>query len=152
MATLTATTVTGTLTATTSFSSPTHITSFNNQRYREYRSGDVVITNGSYIDLFGNTGVHERMYGSLYWFANHGYFLHGLLYFQLSEYGLSTWISGITNDVYSVARHNPSYGTNYLRFTNTDGNGTQGSYQFTIRVSGMGGFSYTSSYITTQVR
>lgn len=152
MATLTATTVNGTLTATTSFSSPTHITSFNNQRYREYRSGDVVIANGSSVDLFANFGSYERMYGTLYWFANHGYFLHGLLHFQLSEYGLSTWISGITNDSYSVARHSPTFGTNYLRFNNTDTNGTQGVYLFTVRVSGMGGFSYGSSYITNQVR
>lgn len=152
MANLVATTVNGTLTATTSFTSPTHFTTFNNQRYREYRSDSFAITNGSYVDLFGNTGVHERMYGTLYWFANHGYFLHGMLFFQLSEYGLSTVVSGVTNDNYSITRHNPSYGTNYLRFTNTDGNGTQGQYVFTIRVSGMGGFSYTSSYITTQVR
>lgn len=152
MATLVGTTVNGTLTATTSFSSPYHFTNHNNQRYREYNSGNVVITNGSYIDLFGNTGVHERMYGVLYWWANHGYFLHGILRFHLSEYGLHVVTSSVTNDYFSATRYSPTYGTNYLRFTNNDTNGTQGIYLFTIRVSGMGGFSYTSSYITTQVR
>lgn len=152
MATLVGTTVTNTLTATTSFSSPYHFTNHNNQRYREYKSDNVVITNGSYIDLFGNLGVHERMCGVLCWFANHGYFLHGILRFQLSEYGLNYITSPITNDYFTVARHNPTYGTNYLRFTNTDTNGTQGIYLFSIRVSGLGGFSYTSSHINTQVR
>lgn len=152
MATLLDTTINGTLSATTNFSSPYHFTNFNTQRYREYRSNEVIITNGSYVDLFANTNGYERMYGVLSWWGIHGYFSQGMLRFQLSQYGLNVITSPITNDPFTASLYNPVFGTNYLRFTNNDTNGTQGGYYFTIRVSGLGGFVYSSSYINTQVR
>lgn len=154
MATLVSTTINGTITATTSFSSPKHFNNINNQRYREYCSApDIAIPNGGYLDLFGNTGSYERMYGTLRWWVNHGYFLLGAVRFHVSEYGLSfTNLFNTTTDYFTIERYSPSFGTNYLRFTNTDTNGTQGLYTFNVTVCGMGGFSYTSSYLTTQVR
>lgn len=154
MATLQATTINGNITATTSFTSPKQFVNLNNQRFREYTaSGSVDIAyNGGYVYLLGNTGVHERMYGYLTWWVNHGYFGCGAIRFQLSEYGLSYVTLVNSNDSFSCERYNPSYGTNYIKFINTDTNLTTANYYFNVRVSGMGGFSYVSDYLTIQVR
>ena len=154
MATLVGTTINGTITASTSFSSPKHFNNLNSQRFLEYTTpSSVAILNGSYIDLFGNNNGYERMYGTLRWWASHGYFSTGAIRFQLSEYGLVvTNLLNQSTDPFSVSRYSPTFGTNYLRFQNDDTNGTQGGYTFNIRVSGMPGFSYTSNYITERVR
>ena len=153
MATLAATTVNGTITATTSFTSPTLLTAANNQRFREYVSAPnvAIAKNGGYIYLLGNTGVHERMYGTLRWWVNHGYFQAGAVRFHISEYGLN-YVTLISSSSFTLERYNPTYGTNYIKFNNTDTNTAYGYYTFNVRVSGMGGFSYVSDYLTTRVR
>ena len=158
MATLQSTTVNGNLTANTSFTSPLQITTTNGQVYKEY-TGTVSIPSSvnnpvNYVNLFANVGVHERMYGILVWWVNQGQFHSGSLTFQLSEYGLQTQITQDSSGYFSVERYNPSYGTNYLRFTNTVGTAWgNGTYYFTVsRISGLGGQSFYSEYLTTRTR
>lgn len=158
MATLQATTVNGNLTANASYTSPLQITNTNSQVYREY-TGTVNIPSSAnnpvnYVNLFANVGVHERMYGILVWWVNQSQFTSGSLTFQLSEYGLQTQITQDSSGYFSVERYNPVYGTNYLRFTNTVGTvWGNGSYNFTVsRISGLGGQSFYSDYLTTRTR
>ena len=104
----------------------------------------------NYVDLFGNTGVHNRMYGFCSWVVGQSQVHCGSFYWQLSEYGLSTQTLTSSGN-WSVARHNPTYGTNYLRFTNTVGTEWgNGTYLFVLNVQGPGDF--TSSYLTQRVR
>ncbi len=156
MATLLATTINGTLTATTSITSPKMLQTYSNQSFKEY-VGSVSIPSShtsatNYVDLFANTGTHERMLGYVSWTVYQSQIHTGSFIFQLSEYGLSTYT--LQNSGYwSVSRHNPSYGTNYLRFTNTVGTEWgNGNFQFVVRVTGLGGYSFASSYLTERVR
>ncbi len=156
MATLLATTINGTLTATTSITSPKMLQTYSNQSFKEY-VGSVSIPSShnsatNYVDLFANTGTHERMLGYVAWTVYQSQIHTGSFIFQLSEYGLSTYT--LQNSGYwSVSRHNPSYGTNYLRFTNTVGTEWgNGNFQFVVRVTGLGGYSFASSYLTERVR
>ena len=158
MATLQSTTINGNLTANSSFTSPLQITNTNSQVYREY-TGVVSIPSSvnnpvNYVKLFANVGVHERMYGILVWWTNQSQFTSGSLTFQLSEYGLQTQITQDSSGYFSVERYNPVYGTNYLRFYNTVGTPWgNGIYYFTIsRISGLGGQSFYSDYLTTRTR
>ena len=156
MASLQNSTVNGTLTATTSFSSAKLLTSAADC-FHEY-TGTVSIPSSAnsatnYADIFANTGTHERMYGLLFWWVNQSQYQCGAIQFQLSEYGLNATTLLDSSGYFSVSRYNPSYGTNYLRFTNTVGTSWgNGTYYFTVRVSGLGGYSFSSSYLTTQVR
>ncbi len=156
MATLLATTINGTLTATTSITSPKMLQTYSNQSFKAY-VGSVSIPSShnsatNYVDLFANTGTHERMLGYVSWTVYQSQIHTGSFIFQLSEYGLSTYT--LQNSGYwSVSRHNPSYGTNYLRFTNTVGTEWgNGNFQFVVRVTGLGGYSFASSYLTERVR
>ena len=94
MASLINTTVNGTLTATTSFTSPRILNNSSaNNLMREY-SGTVSIPSSvnnatNYVDLFGNTGVHNRMYGFCSWVVGQSQIHSGSFYWQLSEYGFS---------------------------------------------------------------
>lgn len=156
MASLQNTTVNGTLTATTSISSPSFQTN-TSDHWREY-TGTVSIPSSvnnatNYVDLFANVGVHERMYGIVRWWVNQSQFHCGSFYFQLSEYGLSTSTLTDTSGYFSLSRYNPSYGTNYIRFTNTVGTSWgNGTYYFNVRWCGLGGASFSSSYLTERVR
>ena len=158
MATLQATTVNGNLTANTSFTSPLQITNTNSQVYKEY-TGTVSIPSSvnnavNYVNLFANVGFHERMYGILVWWVGQSQVHSGSLAFQLSEYSLQTQITHDSSGYFSVERYSPSYGTNYLRFTNTVGTSWgNGTYFFTVsRISGLGGQSFYSDYLTTRTR
>jgi|LakMenE27Jul10ns_1017307.scaffolds.fasta_scaffold05149_1 hypothetical protein len=158
MATLQSTTINGNLTASTSFTSPLQITNTNSQVYREY-TGTVSIPTSvnnpvNYVNLFANFGYYERMYGILVWWVNQSQFHSGSLTFQLSEYGLQTQITQDSSGAFSVERYSPSFGTNYLRFYNTMGTvWGNGTYYFTIsRISGLGGQSFYSDYLTTRTR
>jgi len=156
MATLQSTSVDPSVTASTSFTSPKQFVTLNNQRFREYTYNGAAVTistNGGFVYLLGNTGVHERMYGYLTWWSTSGFFGCGAVRFQLSEYGLSYVTLVTQNDSWSMERYNPSYGTNYIKFINLNGTHVPSSnYYFNVRVSGMGGFSYVSDYLTTQIR
>ena len=155
MGSLQNTIINGTLTASTSFTSPRILnnTSYNHMM-REY-SGTASIPSSvnnatNYVDLFGNTGVHNRMYGFCSWVTYQSQIHCGSFYWQLSEYGLSTQTLTSSGN-WSVARHNPTYGTNYLRFTNTVGTEWgNGTYYFVLNVQGPG--DLTSSYLTQRVR
>lgn len=156
MATLLASSVNGTLTASTNITSPKLLQTYSNQSFKEY-VGSASIPSSynnptNYVDLFANTGTHERMLGYVSWTVYQSQIHTGSFIFQLSEYGLSTYT--LANSGYwSVARHNPSYGTNYLRFTNTVGTEWgNGGFYFVVRVMGLGGYSFTSSYLTERVR
>ena len=156
MATLQNTTINGTLTASTSFTSPRILnnTSYNHMM-REY-SGTASIPSSvnnatNYVDLFGNTGVHNRMYGFCSWVVTQSQIHCGAFTFQLSRYGFQTY--NHTNTGYwSVSQFqegNPDI--NHCRFTNTVGTSWgDGNFYFTIQVMGPGSFS--SSYITTRNR
>jgi len=155
MATLQNTTINGTLTATTSFNSPAIINNSNADFITREYSGTVSIPSSvnnaiNYVDLFGNTGVHNRMYGFCSWVVNQSQIHCGSFYYQLSEYGLS--IQTLTSTgTWSVAIFNPAYGTNFCRFTNTIGTSWgNGTYYFVINVQGPGVF--TSSYLTQRTR
>jgi len=156
MATLLASSVNGTLTATTSISSPKLLQTFSTQSFKEY-IGSASIPSSvnnpiNYIDLLGNTGVHERMLGYISWTVYQSQIHTGSFIFQLSEYGLSTY-NLASGPYWSVARHNPSYGTNYIRFTNTVGTEWgNGTYYFVVRVTGLGGHTFVSSYLTERLR
>jgi len=157
MATLQATTVNGTLTATTSYQSPKILHTNSSQVLREF-VGTAFIPSSvnsatNYVDLFANVGVHERMYGIVRWWVNQSQFQTGQFYFQLSEYGLSTSILTDSSGYFSLSRHNPSYGTNFIRFTNTVGTSWgNGNYYFNVRWTGLGGASFSSSYLTERIR
>lgn len=155
MADLQNTTINGTLTASTSFTSPRIL---NNQSYnymmREYSGSASIPTSvnsaTNYVDLFGNTGVHNRMYGFCSWVVYQSQIHCGSFYWQLSEYGLSTQTLTSTG-TWSVDRYNPSYGTNYCRFYNTIGSSWgNGTYYFVLNVQGPG--TFVSSYLTERVR
>ena len=156
MATLQATTVSGTLTSSTSFQSPYLFTSVADN-WKEY-TGTVSIPSSAndptnYVDLFANTGVHERMLGFVRFWCSQGQFTGGQFYFQLSEYGLSYSTITDTSGYFSLARYNPSYGTNYIRFYNTVGTvWGNGTYYMNVRWCGLGGATYYSTYITERVR
>jgi hypothetical protein len=157
MASLQNTTVSGILTASTSFTSPKILNnSSGNYVMREY-GGTVSIPSSAndatnFVDLFGNTGVHNRMYGFCSWTVGQSQIHNGSFYWQLSEYGLSTQI--LTSSVpsyWAVGRYNPSYGTNYCRFYNQIGTSWgNGNYYFVVNVQGPGDF--TSSYLTQRTR
>lgn len=156
MATLLASTINGTLTASTSITSPKLLQTYSTQQFKEY-VGSASIPSSynnptNYVDLFANTGTHERMLGYVSWTVYQSQIHTGSFIFQLSEYGLSTYT--LQNSGYwSVARHNPSYGTNYIRFTNTVGTEWgNGTFYFVVRITGLGGHSFTSSYLTERVR
>ncbi len=159
MANLQNTTVNGTLTATTSIQSPKLLHTNSSQVFKEL-TGTVSIPsaasnpyNVNYVDLFANTGVHERMYGIVHFWVNQSQFHAGSFRFQLSEYGLSTQILLDTSGYWSLSRHNPSYGTNYIRFTNTVNTvWGDGVYYFNVRWMGLGGATFLSSYLTERVR
>lgn len=157
MATLVNTTINGTLTATTSIQSPKLLNTNSSQVFKEF-TGSVSIPSSAnnainYVDLFGNTGAHERMYGTVHFWVNQGQFHAGSFRFQLSEYGLSTGIMTDTSGYFSLSRHNPSYGTNYIRFTNTVGQSWgNGTYYFNVRWTGLGGATFVSSFLTERVR
>lgn len=151
MATLQNTTINGILTATNIFTSP-KILNEGNTRYimREY-GGAVNIPNSgtNYVDLFVNTGVHERMYGLVSWKANHGWISSGSFYYHISEYGLNTQIFTNSDPTHwSVSRYNPTYGTNHLRFHNTAGYESNpiGIYYFVVQAQSSDTFS--SPYLT----
>jgi len=156
MATLLASTVNGTLTASTSITSPKLLQTYSTQQFKEY-VGSASIPSSynnatNYVDLFANTGTHERMLGYVSWTVYQSQIHTGSFIFQLSEYGLSalTLVSGAN---WSVARHNPTYGTNYIRFTNTVGTvWGDGSYYFVARITGLGGHTFVSSYLTERIR
>jgi hypothetical protein len=157
MASLQNTTVNGTLTASTSFTSPKILNNSSvNYMLREY-GGTVSIPSSvnsatNYVDLFGNTGAHNRMYGFCSWTVGQSQIHNGSFYWQLSEYGFS--IQTLTSSVpsYWIAeRYNPSYGTNYCRFYNNIGTSWgNGTYYFVLNIQGPGDF--TSSYLTQRTR
>ncbi len=156
MATLLASTVNGTLTASTSITSPKLLQTYSTQQFKEYVGSASIPSSANnptnYVDLFGNTGVHERMLGYVSWTVYQSQIHTGSFIFQLSEYGLntSTLVSGAN---WSVSRHNPTYGTNYIRFTNTVGTEWgNGGYYFVVRITGLGGHTFVSSYLTERVR
>lgn len=157
MATLQNTTINGTLNATTSIQSPKLLHTNSSQVFKEF-TGSVSIPSSvnnaiNYVDLFANTGVHERMYGTVHFWVNQSQFHAGSFRFQLSEYGFSTGIMTDTSGYFSLSRHNPSYGTNYIRFTNTVGTSWgNGTYYFNVRWTGLGGATFLSSYLTERVR
>lgn len=158
MASLQSTTVNGTLNATTSMQSPYLITN-TSDNWREY-VGSVSIPTSvnsatNYADIFANTGVHERMYGIARFIVYQSQIQCGAFYFQLSEYGLnvSTLYDSTGGAYWSLSRYNPSYGTNYIRMTNTVGTSWgNGTYYFNVRWCGLGGATWSSSYITTRIR
>ena len=156
MASLQNTTVSGTLTATTSMTSPKFQTS-TSDNWQEW-TGTVSIPSSAnsatnYVDLFANTGAHERMYGIVRFHVYQSQIHCGAFYFQLSEYGLSTSTLLDTSGYWSLSRYNPSYGTNYIRFTNTVGTSWgNGTYYFNLRWCGLGGATLSSSYLTERVR
>jgi len=156
MATLLASTVNGTLTVSTSITSPKLLQTYSTQQFKEY-VGSASIPSSvnsatNYVDLFGNTGAHERMLGYVSWTVYQSQIHTGSFMFQLSEYGLSTY--NLQNSGYwSLARHNPTYGTNYIRFTNTVGTEWgNGAFYFVARITGLGGHSFVSSYLTERIR
>jgi hypothetical protein len=157
MATLVNTTINGTLTATTSIQSPKLLNTNSSQVFKEF-TGSVSIPSSAnnainYVDLFANTGAHERMYGTVHFWVNQSQFHAGSFRFQLSEYGLSTGIMTDTSGYFSLSRHSPSYGTNYIRFTNTVGQSWgNGVYYFNVRWTGLGGATFVSSFLTERVR
>lgn len=157
MANLQNTNITGSLQATGQFTSPALYATAVSQKFTEY-TGSVFIPSSynnstNYVDLFANTGVHERMYGSLVWWVGQSQVHSGSLYFHISEYGLNYTVTSDTSGYFSVGRYNPSYGTNYLRFYNTVGTSWgNGTYYFTVRVSGLGGQAFYSNYLTNRVR
>ena len=157
MATLQATTINGTLTATTSYQSPIILNTNSSQVLREFVGTAFIPSSANsatnHVDLFANVGVHERMYGIVRFWVNQGQFHTGQFYFQLSEYGLSTSIITDSSGYFSLSRHNPSYGTNFIRFTNTVGaEWGNGTYYFNVRWTGLGGATFSSSYLTERVR
>jgi len=157
MATLQATTVNGTLTATTSYQSPKILHTNSSQVLREFVGTAFIPSSANsatnYVDLFANVGVHERMYGIVRWWVNQSQFQTGQFYFQLSEYGLSTSILTDSSGYFSLSRHNPSYGTNFIRFTNTvNTEWGNGNYYFNVRWTGLGGATFSSSYLTERIR
>ena len=156
MATLLASTVNGTLTASTSISSPKLLQTYSTQSFKEYIGSASIpssVNNATnFIDLFANTGVHERMLGYVSWTVYQSQIHTGSFIFQLSEYGLSTY-NLASGPYWSVSRHNPSYGTNYIRFTNTVGTEWgNGTYYFVARITGLGGHTFVSSYLTERIR
>jgi hypothetical protein len=156
MATLLASTVNGTLTASTSITSPKLLQTYSTQQFKEY-VGSASIPSSvnsatNYVDLFANIGSYERMLGYVSWTVYQSQIHTGSFIFQLSEYGLSasTLVSGAN---WSVARHSPTFGTNYIRFTSTVGKEWgNGTYYFVVRVTGLGGHNFTSSYLTERIR
>ena len=157
MATLQNTTINGTLTATTSIQSPKLLNTNSSQVFKEFTGYAFIPSSANsetnYVNLFANTGVHERMYGTVHFWVNQGQFHAGSFRFQLSEYGLSTGIMIDTSGYFSLSRHNPSYGTNYIRFTNTVGQSWgNGHYYFNVRWTVLGGATFLSSYLTERVR
>lgn len=159
MANLQNTSVNGLLTATTSIQSPKLLHTNSSQVFREFTGTVFIPSSGSnpyvsnFVDLFANTGVHERMYGIVHFVVYQSQIHAGSFRFQLSEYGLSTQILMDTSGYFSLSRHNPSYGTNFLRFTNTVGTTWgDGTYQFNVRWTGLGGATFFSSHLTERVR
>jgi len=157
MATLQATTINGTLTATTSYQSPIILNTNSSQVLREFVGSASIPSSANsttnYVDLFANVGSYERMYGIVRFWVNQGQFHAGQFYFQLSEYGLSTSVITDTSGYFSLSRHSPSFGTNFIRFTNTVGTEWgNGTYFFNVRCTGLGGATFSSSYLTERVR
>lgn len=156
MATLLESSINGTLTASTSITSPKLLQSYSTQSFKEY-IGIVSIPSSynnptNYVDIFGNNGAHERMLGYVSWTVYQSQIHTGSFIFQLSEYGLSTY-NLASGPHWSVSRHSPSYGLNYIRFTNTVGTEWgNGSYYFVARITGLGGHSFVSSYLTERLR
>lgn len=159
MANLQNTTVNGTLTATTSIQSPKLLHTNSSQVFKEF-TGTAFIPSAAgnpysvnYVDLFANIGVHERMYGIVHFWVNQSQFHAGSFRFQLSEYGLHTQILIDTSGYFSLSRHSPGYGTNFIRFTNTVNTvWGDGTYFFNVRWTGLGGANFSSPYLTERVR
>jgi hypothetical protein len=156
MATLLASSVNGTLTATTSISSPKLLQTNSTQSFKEYIGSASIpssVNNATnYVDLFANTASYERMLGYVSWTVYQSQIHTGSFIFQLSEYGLSTY-NLASGPYWSVSRHSPTFGTNYLRFTNTVGTEWgNGTYYFVARITGLGGHTFVSSYLTERLR
>ena len=153
---LTSISISGGLTASTSITSPKFLTS-TSDNWQEWVGSASIPSSANnatnYVDLFANVGVHERMYGIVRFHVYQSQIHCGAFYFQLSEYGLSASTLVDSSGYWSLSRYNPSYGTNYIRFTNTVGTSWgNGNYDFNVRWCGLGGASFSSSYITTRVR
>lgn len=156
MASLQNTNVNGTLTATTSLTSPKLLTNTSDD-FAEY-TGTVSIPSSAndpinYVDLFANNGGYERMHGILSWVVYQSQIQGGSFRFQLSTYGLQTYSLIDTSGYYSVSSNSTGYPNTNLRFTNTVGTvWGNGTYVFNVRVAGLGGYSFASSYLTERVR
>lgn len=156
MATLLSSSVNGTLTASTSITSPKLLQTYSTQSFKEYVGSASIPSSHNnatnFIDLFGNNGAHERMFGYVSWTVYQSQIHTASFIFQLSEYGLSTY-NLASGPYWSVSRHNPSYGLNYIRLTNTVGTEWgNGTYYFVARITGLGGHSFVSSYLTERIR
>jgi hypothetical protein len=156
MATLLASSVNGTLTATTSITSPKLLQTQSSQSFKEY-IGTVSIPSSAnnstnYADIFGNHGGYERMMGYVSWTVYQSQIHTGSFVFQLSRYGLSTY--NLANGGYwSVSRHDLTADHCYIRFTNTVGTEWgNGTYFFVARITGLGGHTFVSSYLTERLR
>jgi hypothetical protein len=149
-------TTTGTFSASTSLTSPALLTNTNDD-FAEY-TGTVNIPSSynsatNYVDLFTNNGGYERMHGILSWWCNQSQFTCGSFRFHLSTYGLATYALIDSSGYYSVSRISDGYPYNYLRFYNTVGTvWGNGQYYFNVRVAGLGGYTFASSYLTERVR
>lgn len=146
----------GTLTASTSFSSPKLLTNTSDD-FAEY-AGTVFIPSSvnnptNYVDLLANNGGYERMYGTLTWTVFQSQIQGGSLKFQLSTYGFQPYTLVDTSGYFSVSSISTGYPNTTLRFTNTVGTvWGDGTYIFNVRVAGLGGYSFSSPYLTERVR
>lgn len=156
MATLLSSSVNGSLVATNSISSPKLLQTNSTQSFKEY-IGTVSIPSSynnptNYADIFGNHGGYERMMGYVSWTVYQSQIHTGSFVFQLSRYGLSTF--NLQNSGYwSVSMYAQTADQNYIRFTNTVGTEWgNGTFYFVARITGLGGHSFQSSYLTERVR
>lgn len=157
MATLQNTTINGTLTATTSFTAPKILNNTSVGYVTQEYSGTVSIPSSvnnatNYVYLFGNTNTHNRMYGFCQWTVGQSQIHNGSFYFQLSEYGLNIQtLTTTTTSYWAAERYNPSYGTNYIKFSNNIGTSWgNGNYYFVVQVHGVG--TFVSDYLTQRVK
>ena len=144
MANLQASTVSGTLTASTSLTGGYIQT--NGYNMKEH-SGTVSISQGQTVNIFGNNGDYDRMYGFINWIAFTGFITSGMVAFQLSYYGMQTQTLDSMNGGWSMA-HSPTSGWTpwNCAFTN---NSLGGTFVFTVQTFGG---TYTSSYLTTRTK
>lgn len=156
MANLQSTNINGTLTATTSLTSPKLLTGTSDD-FMEW-TGTASIPSSynnptNYVDLLANNGGYERMYGTLTWVVYQSQIQGGSFKFQLSTYGFQPYMLVDTSGYFSVSSVSTGYPNTTLRFTNTVGTvWGDGTYVFNVRVTGLGGYSFASSYLTERVR